>query len=248
MNERFAIVVAAGQGRRMGFKKQFIDLAGRPMWLRSVEAMLQGGAMHVTIVAGVDDVQSMTDVLDDVGMQLTCTVVAGGDSRHASVVAGVRHIFTTVEQMSVESHSLLIAVHDAARPFVAAKDVERVYFEAEQRGAAILGRFCRDTVKWVEAEKVVRTLPREQLFLAETPQVIRGDLAERVYLDEASDDTVVGHSPVSAPTDDSSLLEALGVGVACVESTSHNGKVTTPDDLEYATWLAKKLWEQGVYR
>lgn len=232
----------------MGFKKQFIDLCGRPMWLRSIDAMLQGGARHVTVVTGADDMASMTSVLVDVGMMSNCTVVVGGNTRHGSVVAGVRHIFTQARQTVSGDGSVFIAVHDAARPFVSAGDVEQVYLEAEQSGAAILGRYCRDTVKWVEEKKVLRTLPRDQLFLAETPQVIRGDLAKRVYLPGTAGDSCLEDLEVAAPTDDSSLLEAIGIEVVCVESTSHNGKVTTPDDLQYATWLASKLWEQGVSR
>ncbi|EPZ45898.1 IspD/TarI family cytidylyltransferase [Alicyclobacillus acidoterrestris] len=233
----FAIVVAAGQGRRMGFKKQFLQLAGRPMWTRSVEAMLAGGAQRVAVVASAEDIPQMRGTLEEVAWNERCAVVQGGPTRHASVAAGMRYIYDTVLEIGLDLREVLVAVHDAARPFVSRDDVIRTYDAARPSGAAILGRSCRDTVKWRTDQYVDHTVPREQLFLAETPQVVRGDLIYSAYLEDSS---------VESPTDDSALLESLGYRVACVESTAYNGKVTTPADLDYAAWLASKLWgEEG---
>ncbi|MFD1673175.1 IspD/TarI family cytidylyltransferase [Alicyclobacillus fodiniaquatilis] len=231
----FAIVVAAGQGRRMGFKKQFIDLAGSPMWLRSVEAMAAGGAEQVVIVVGEADYASFQQALAASHLARQSTLVIGGDSRFASVRSGMSHIYETLAHRDdpVRLDQVQIAVHDAARPFASPEDVRRTFTQASQTGAAILGRYCRDTVKWVEQSFVRRTISREHLFLAETPQVVRGDYIERAYL---------ANETGASATDDSALLEALDIPVTFVEADHFNGKVTTPADLEYARWLANKMW------
>lgn len=229
----FAIVVAAGQGRRMGFKKQFIHLAGQPMWVRSMEAMFAGGAEHTFVVAGEEDMQMMQETLARSRWSTRATLVIGGETRHDSVKAGMLQIYQTITQRKFALPSVLVGVHDAARPFVTALDVKRAFHQASDTGAALLGRACRDTVKWIENGVVARTIPRDQLFLAETPQIVRGDYIERAYLNSGQ---------LLSPSDDSALLESLGLTVAYVESTSYNGKVTTPADLDYAHWLAEKMW------
>lgn len=230
---RFAIVVAAGQGRRMGYKKQFLDLEGWPMWLRSVEAMFLGGAENVIVVAGADDLEELRHANMAWSHRERTHFTLGGETRHESVTSGVRYIMEEVRKRSLDVQRILIAIHDAARPFVSADDVNQTFMAASRTGAALLGHYCRDTVKWVEDDCAKRTLPREQLFLAETPQVIRGDGIYQAY---------IANPVTTAPTDDSALFESLGMTVTCVESTSYNGKVTTPADLEFAQWLAKKLW------
>ncbi|MFB5192176.1 IspD/TarI family cytidylyltransferase [Alicyclobacillus fastidiosus] len=229
----FAIVVAAGRGLRMGFKKQFFSLAGQPMWTRSVQAMLAGGAEQVVVVASAEDVDAMSESMANCQWADRCVVAVGGDTRHQSVVAGMRHIYEQVTSLEVDLRDVLVGVHDAARPFVCAEDVSNTYACARAEGVAILGTGCKDTVKWYDGAYVDHTVPREQLFLAQTPQVIRGDIVYRAYLTDSSP---------QSPTDDSALMESLGYRVACVESTHYNGKVTTPADLDYARWLASKLW------
>ncbi|GLG02572.1 2-C-methyl-D-erythritol 4-phosphate cytidylyltransferase [Alicyclobacillus hesperidum subsp. aegles] len=228
-----AIVVAAGEGRRMGFKKQFLDLAGRPMWLRSAEAMLAGGAERVVVVTGEADVTRMREEWAVYGCDDRISFVQGGATRHESVTAGMRALLAMVSETGFYIRETVAAVHDGARPFVQAEDVVRVYTAAAEHGGAVLGKPCRDTVKWVEGQHVERTISRDKLFLAETPQAIRGDWIQQAYF---------GDLPLASPTDDSSLMEALGIPVAAVESNSYNGKVTTPADLAYAEWLANRLW------
>lgn len=235
---RYAIVVAAGQGRRMGFKKQFLDLAGRPMWLRSVEVMLRSGASRVIVVTSADDIEQMNrELINRVTYGKQVRVVPGGATRHESVTAGMREVHLELSDAMASPSDVLVAVHDAARPFVQAQDIQRVYDMALKCGGALLGHYSRDTVKWVSDACVEETLVRERIFLAETPQVVRGDYIERAYLNGES-----SLSSTESPTDDSALLESLGVKVACVESTGYNGKVTTPSDLDYAAWLANRLW------
>ncbi|WP_326832524.1 IspD/TarI family cytidylyltransferase [Alicyclobacillus mali (ex Roth et al. 2021)] len=228
-----AIVVAAGEGRRMGFKKQFLDLAGRPMWLRSAEAMIGGGADEIVVVASSADVERMRGEAQEAGRDLH--FVEGGETRHASVVSGVKRALELMASRGASPRQTAFAIHDAARPFVAEEDVRRVFEAALQAGGAVLGSPCRDTVKRVDGGWVRETVPRDGLFLAETPQAIRADLAPKVYLERR-------YSADESPTDDSGAMEAVGVPVFAVASTAFNGKVTTPADLDYARWLARERW------
>ncbi|WP_157071093.1 IspD/TarI family cytidylyltransferase [Alicyclobacillus acidiphilus] len=230
---RFAIVVAAGQGRRMGFKKQFLNLAGKSMWLRSTEAMLCSGVSHVIVVASEEDWPRMESEISTLDNPARVRLTRGGATRHDSVVAGMQVVRGLLEAMALPPSEALVAVHDAARPFVSIADVDQVFEQAAVHGGALLGRYSRDTVKWVQDDRVDRTIPRERVFLAETPQVVRGDFIEQAYFAQEVSDS---------PTDDSAILESLGVKVACVESTGYNGKVTTPSDLDYAQWLSIRLW------
>ncbi|AEJ44950.1 IspD/TarI family cytidylyltransferase [Alicyclobacillus acidocaldarius] len=233
-----AIVVAAGEGRRMGFKKQFLDLAGRPMWLRSVEAMISGGADEIVVVASPGDVHRMQEEARVAGRELH--FAEGGETRHASVVSGVKCALELMARHQVDPARSAFAIHDAARPFVAEEDVRRVFEAAIRFGGAVLGTPCRDTVKRVEGGLVQETVPRDNLFLAETPQAIRADLVSRVYLERP-------YSADDSPTDDSGAMEAAGVPVVAVTSTAFNGKITTPADLDYARWLARERWGRAEH-
>lgn len=227
----YAIVVAAGRGQRMGFKKQFFNLAGKPMWLRSAEAMLEGGADHVYVASAANDAVELEKSLDELSVRDRVTVCVGGDTRYDSVRRAVHRMFedigTRFDPQSV------VAIHDAARPFVNPDDVTATFLAATQHGAAVLGERCRDTVKRIAGECVVETLDRESLLLAQTPQAMQLALAQRVYIEQNHDET---------PTDDVALLEMLGQPVRFVIASDYNGKVTTQADLAFVTWLAERRW------
>lgn len=125
------------------------------------------------------------------------------------------------------------AVHDAARPATATADLRAVVESAARAGGAILGRAVSDTVKKIEAWRVVATLDRRALFRAETPQVFRRATLERA-LERARLERFVG-------TDESSLVERLGdVAIAAVEASAPNPKVTLPSDLALVEWLLSR--------
>jgi 2-C-methyl-D-erythritol 4-phosphate cytidylyltransferase len=229
---RYGIVVAAGSGQRMGFVKQFMDLAGRPMWVRSVEALLQSGIHQVIVVCQRSHQQQMQESVSFATWASRATFCEGGSTRFESVRAGMMKVFSLSEVKNTD----IVAIHDAARPFVSHADVEAVCAAAEESGAALLGEMCRDTVKHVEAGSVLKTVNRELLFLAQTPQVMQISLAEKVY-------THRGNSPV---TDDMELLEQQGVTVKAIHVSEFNGKVTTPTDLRFASWLAMEKWGNSL--
>ena len=123
-----------------------------------------------------------------------------------------------------------MAVHDGARPATAPEDVEAVIAAAERAGAAVLGRAASDTMKRVSEGRIVATVARDELFRAETPQVVRRELLQRSIAEVAA----VGLDP----TDESSAVELLAdARIAAVPARYANPKVTGPGDLELVSSL-----------
>lgn len=225
----YGIVVAGGQGMRIGEKKQYKLLAGKPMWERAVGALRSGGFDRVWLVVPESDVASLREIVQmNHLLQDYVTVVAGGDTRFASVRAGLSAVFA-----ESTPPPLWVGVHDAARPFVSVVDVQAVVASARDCGAAILAKRCPDTIKRVQGNVVKTTLARVELWLAQTPQVFRGDWMKTAYRDV---------SDITDITDDASVMEKMGHSVAVVEATGENRKITTLADLEYAQCLAEMRW------
>jgi 2-C-methyl-D-erythritol 4-phosphate cytidylyltransferase len=148
-------------------------------------------------------------------------VVEGGNSRQQSVENALRAVSTDTE---------LVAVHDAVRPFIDLDTIHRVFDEAAETGAAIVGVPAVDTVKQVSRSKdrvVIRaTMPREKLVMAQTPQVFRYDLLKRAF--ELAREDGFG------ATDEASLVERLDVEVSVVPGSDRNIKITKPGDMDLA--------------
>ena len=212
------VVVAAGAGRRMGtsVRKPWITVAGDAIVVHTLRRF-----------AGIDLVRELVLVVhpDDLarGEALRerfegLRVAAGGESRVLSVRSGLARVANDAE---------LIAIQDGVRPLVTDDLIRRVSARARETGAAIPVVPVSATLKEVDQDAIVRTVDRERLFEAQTPQVFRGDVIRRAY-DEAEGDAV---------TDDAQLVERLGFTVATVPGSVHNIKITTPDDLKLAESL-----------
>ncbi|WDL98960.1 IspD/TarI family cytidylyltransferase [Alicyclobacillus sp. ALC3] len=230
----YAVLVAAGLGSRMGFRKQYAVLAGVEVWERSARALLAGGVHRICLVIPLGDVALTTEKVDRAGLGTVCRVVAGGDTRAQSVACGVAAVEAwSASDTAGDRRVDIVAVHDAARPFVAETDVRAVLDVAIKTGAAVLGRRCIDTMKWVERDKIERTLERSALWHALTPQVFRLDWLKAGF---------AAWTTQAVATDDSALVEKLGYPVTMVEATAPNPKLTTPEDFQYADWLAQCKW------
>lgn len=218
MPELSAIIAAAGEGSRFGRRtpKQLLEVAGRPMVEWSVERLLTVACEVVIAVPAALLGAFETRFADR--PEVRC--VAGGATRLQSV----RRAF---ECTSGEA-SDLVAIHDAARPALAAEDLARVVETAAVCGAAVLGRPVSDTIKRVSGGRIESTVDRSQLFQAETPQVFTRRLLSRALslADEASAGETI------EATDESSLVEAFGdVEVAAVIAERPNPKLTFAGDL-----------------
>ena len=226
-----AIIAAGGSGQRFGGArpKQLLSVGGRPVLERSVAAFLTHPSIDEVVVA------LPKELADDPPAYLRGTskplrTVAGGARRHDSVARAFR---------AVPERSDVIVIHDAARPFASADLIARTIAAAAESGAAVAAVQARDTVKQGqvgrgasapqsgEAWVVKATLPRESIFLAQTPQAFRRDvLRDALALGEDA-------------TDEAALAERAGHTVRLVEGEWSNIKITTPDDLPLAETIAR---------
>ena len=155
-------------------------------------------------------------------MQKVSRVVAGGETRSQSVRNGLAAIETAD----------IVAVHDGVRPLVKPEEIDRTVTVAAARGAAILVAPVGDTIKRVDDARISGTLPRKTLRRALTPQCFRFEILKRAYANLAE----LEAAGVEV-TDDSFLVEQLGVAVAVVEGSARNIKITTQEDLALAEAL-----------
>jgi len=216
-----AIIAAGGAGRRLGaaVPKQMLEIGGRSILERSVEAFAVHPAVAETIVVLPPELAAAPPSWL-AGRTPRVRVVAGGERRQDSVANGFE---------AADERADVLLVHDAARPFVTADVISRVIEAAAAHGAAIAAIPVSDTVKRVEQRSgeavVVGTIPREAVYLAQTPQgFARGVLREAVAL---------GRTGVDA-TDEAMLAERAGHAVRIVDGAPSNVKITTAEDFAAA--------------
>jgi 2-C-methyl-D-erythritol 4-phosphate cytidylyltransferase len=216
-----AIIAAAGQGTRLAGKrpKQFLELLGVPIIIHTLKAFEQCEAIDkIIMVLSAAEVAGFSDLADKHGAKKICAVVTGGTTRAESVLQGL----LAAEDMAPE----IVTVHDGVRPFVTADEISRTVGAARLEGAAIMVSLPVDTIKEVKDGTVVRTIRREDLRNALTPQCFRYRLLRRAYEEADVLDPEL--------TDESSLVERLGVRIAVVEGSSRNIKITRPEDIVVA--------------
>ncbi|HEY7698360.1 MAG TPA: 2-C-methyl-D-erythritol 4-phosphate cytidylyltransferase [Vicinamibacteria bacterium] len=215
-----AILVAGGSGSRFhsATPKQFHAVLGKPLVAHALERLRGSGVIDRVVLVlprdGFDEAKRA--VSPYLGEDSRIEIVPGGDSRQDSMREGLSRI---------EPFDGLVAVHDAARAAVPPSLVARVVEAAALDGGAIPALPVVETLKEATADlHVVRTVPRERLYLAQTPQCFRYDVLERAVR-KAVDDGFVG-------TDEASLVERLGAPIRVVLGSERNLKVTALADLE----------------
>ena len=230
------ILPAAGLGTRMGravpekagtSRKQFMLLEGSPILLHTIRKFASLPAVSEIVVAlRAEDMDWVRELLRAEKFTKPVRVVEGGETRQQSV----EHALATLGPGTE-----LVAVHDAVRPFIESSVLDKVFAEAEENGAAIVGIVPVDTVKQVHRNKIRQTIPRERLILAQTPQVFRFDLLKTAFA-KAREDGFAG-------TDESSLVERLDqVEVSVVPGSDRNLKITKPSDMDLARlFLAEEV-------
>ncbi|MGC9961060.1 MAG: 2-C-methyl-D-erythritol 4-phosphate cytidylyltransferase [Acidimicrobiales bacterium] len=205
----WGIVVAGGLGRRFGAAKQFQSLGGKPVHVWSLEAMRSvANGVVLVVPPGREADPQLASVAD--------RVVAGGETRAESVRAGLA---------AVPAGADIVVVHDAVRP-MASGALFRKVVGAVQAGAvaAIPGVAVSDTIKRVEAGVVRCTIDRASLVRVQTPQAFVAAILRQA------------HAGQHEATDDSALVEALGLDVMVVPGEDDNIKITSPSDLALLDW------------
>ena len=221
-----AVILAAGKGTRFGRPKQLEEVAGAPLvaWsMRTLAAMPE--ISDLVVVTEPDVIEPMQAVAASVTGEKPFVVVQGGQTRQQSGNAGLE---------ALPERCGCVLIHDGARPLVLASDVRNAMAVVQDGRAAVLGTPVVDTIKVVEKKRsqVVRTLDREELWNAQTPQ-----LATRHNLRNAHIEALKHDLPAS---DDATLLERLGLEVMMVSGSPDNFKVTHPEDLARAAYLLRE--------
>ena len=231
-NKVTAVILAAGEGRRMGKGKckQLISIEGMTVLERSVLAFENSENIDgIVVVTRSEDLDSVRTRLFSFAKKLV-SVVPGGATRFDSAVRGF-------SACSIDTE--FVAFHDAARCLVTPDIIEKVLSAAKKHGAATAAVPIFNTVKRTDEEgNILSTVPRECLWAAQTPQIFRhGDYARAIA--EIKD--------FSNVTDDNMLMEKIGVPVKCVDCGNENVKITTPSDLDFARYIISVREKESSY-
>lgn len=223
--ERFAILVAGGQGLRMGgdVPKQFLPLGGRPVLMHTIDRFREVFPdMHIIVVLPQGQHDYWHDLCRRHHLEGGFLTAPGGDTRFHSVLNGLNAIPADVSEG-------LVGVHDGVRPFVSRDTLRRCYEEAARSGTAVPVTPVVETLRHVSPDGESVTVPRGDYRLVQTPQVFSLALLRQAY-----------RQPYAPQfTDDASVVEALGERITLVEGNRENIKLTTPADL----LLAKGIME-----
>ncbi len=219
------LIMSAGSSSRMnGVDKQLLELDGKSVLRRSVEAFLDIPEIGEILVVAGETAESYRKALEGMPVRV---VAKGGATRQQSVFGGM-------EEVSPEAD--FVAIHDGARPLVRKEDIRRVLEDAGRYGAAVLGVRVKDTIKEAEDGMIRGTPDRSRLFQVQTPQVFRRQdylAAMEAALQENLDFT-----------DDAQLFERTGRPVHLTEGSYSNLKITTPEDLSAAKGFLRKETEE----
>lgn len=223
-----AIFPAAGSSTRMGggINKNLLKLAGEPILIRTLKTFSQIERVNFLIVAVAEhEIETVEKLLSAEKNLKSWRVTIGGSERQYSIANALKLLPDDAE---------IILVHDAARPLISVQTINEVIDAVEKFGGAIAAVPAKDTIKIVDAEGFVKyTPPRREMAVVQTPQGFKREILLRAY-DKAAEENFLG-------TDDSSLVERLGVRIKVVTSSYENIKVTTPEDIHVAETILKNL-------
>jgi 2-C-methyl-D-erythritol 4-phosphate cytidylyltransferase len=238
----FVIIPAAGLGTRMAPvstaksrrkapSKQFKELGGVPILVRTLRKFVASPEVYEIIVAlRQDEIAGFRTQLEKQFPEVLTTrmqIVEGGEHRQNSVANALVAVAADPDD--------LVLIHDAVRPFVTPEIIGEVVNAAQKHGAAIAGWPAVDTVKQVDRTAtgalITATIPRETIVMAQTPQGFRYSILKKAF-DDAAADGFLG-------TDEASLIERAGQPVAVVMGSHRNIKITTPADMELAEFYLK---------
>lgn len=213
------IIVAAGNSTRMGgINKQFLEIGGIPVIVRTLLAFEKSQFINrIILVTREEDIFALQLLAEKYSVSKLTDIIVGGDSRQQSVSNGLARLSDSETK---------VLIQDGARPFVTEEIIGNVAKALESFSAVTCGVKVKDTIKQITSEGIVeKTLDRNSLFAVQTPQGVQ--IAEyKKAISEIED--------LSLFTDDTSIMEAAGHKIKCVEGSYKNIKITTPEDVAIA--------------
>lgn len=222
-----AIIAAAGMSNRMKSKinKQFININGKPILAHTLEKFQRCKYIdEIIVVAREDEINyCKKEVVKRYGFNKVTKIIRGGKERQDSVYNGI---------LALNEKTDIVVSHDGARPFVKIKNIVDSIKGAVEYGACVVGTPVKDTIKFVkDGEEIDSTPNRDILWAAQTPQSFKREILMEGYR-KAIEDNFVG-------TDDSVLVERLGIQVKIIMGSYENIKITTPEDIIIAESILK---------
>ena len=215
------VVVGAGQSQRMGADKIFLAIAGKPLLAWSVDICQNYELIdQITLVLNKGNLDSGQRLVMEMGWSKITAICTGGERRQDSVKQGLNKL----------RGCDWVIIHDGARPFLTRDLLKDGLAAAQSTGAAAAAVPVKDTIKIVNRDGIVEeTLQRQQLWAVQTPQVFRSDII------------ATAHNRIATEvTDDASLVEKSGYKVKLYMGSYDNIKVTSPEDLAIAEFIAKR--------
>lgn len=228
-----AIILSAGQGRRMGktVQKQYLELLGKPVIYYSLAVFQKSEIIDdIILVTGRDDMEYVgREIVQKYQITKVDTIVAGGKERYNSVWQGLKVLADTQTGLLKPNKDGYVFIHDGARPLVDEAILARGYETVEKYGACVAGMQSKDTVKLVDSDGFARETPkREYVWVVQTPQIFRVPLIIEAYSRLMREEYI-------QVTDDAMVAEKmLNTPVKLFPGSYENIKITTPEDMEMA--------------
>jgi 2-C-methyl-D-erythritol 4-phosphate cytidylyltransferase len=222
----YVVIVAGGSGKRMGAEipKQFLELAGRPVLMHTIERFKKfSETIEIITVLPENQLRFWISLQKKHSFSVPHTLVMGGATRFQSVRNGLEFV----------NSPGVVAIHDGVRPFVSINTIKRCFETAEKLGNAIPSISPTESLRIMKGEESI-PVNRFTIKQIQTPQVFDASLIKRAYLQEFSDDF----------TDDATVLEMTGEKINLIEGNRENIKITTPEDLLISTALLTTISEE----
>ncbi len=224
-----AVVLAAGSGKRMnaGVKKQYMEIAGRPVLYYSLKAFEESFIDEIILVVSQDEIeQAKESYVNRYGFHKVSKIVVGGKERYHSVACGL---------LAISPDCDFVFIHDSARPMLTQEILQRVYSEVQKEEACAVGVPSKDTVKIADEQGYVSMTPNRSLvWNVQTPQVFSYPLVHNAYEELMQKEQELLAAGVQI-TDDAMVVEQLAHHrVKLVEGSYENIKITTPEDVQIA--------------
>jgi 2-C-methyl-D-erythritol 4-phosphate cytidylyltransferase len=230
--KKIAIIVAGGTGQRMNMSipKQFLLLQNKPILFHTMAAF-KAAVPHIELILVLPANQlefwaNLCLEYPEIQKQTPHVVVAGGETRYDSSMAGIQAIS--------ETDDCLVAIHDGVRPLISTQTIQEAFLQAKKMGNAVVAVSSKDSLRmWNSTEKAFVSIPRSDVRLIQTPQIFNLAILRKAF----------SQGYQSHFTDDASVVEFAGEKIHLVEGTYANIKITTSEDLALAEILKVKTDE-----
>lgn len=211
-----AVITAGGSGQRFGELKQFKKLNGQPLYEYSLKTFIDVSLFgEIILVVPVENQKTIEQQVKKKYRSLV-KVIVGGMNRQDSVKNGV---------MNSSSKTDLVVIHDAARPFITKKLIKDCILACSNSDGAIIALQPFDTIKYSKSNVVEKTIDREKVWMAQTPQAFIKEKILEAYNNKLNELIM---------TDESSMMESMGYKIKIVRGSENNFKITTDDDWKRA--------------